>query len=106
MISGNFRPIQFAGADHLTVGRLQIKIRLATGRYFSIILSIFTSIGFDRFNALNRAGFGFVHLTGENDFAIPCLEIEVELVIFRLRQIKYCTHGTLLGPRFLEIEIR
>ena len=76
--------VHLAGADHLTIGRLEVEVGLAVGGRLALIPVIVAAVRLHRGNTVLSGRLGLVQLAVENGFGIVCLENKPELTIAAL----------------------
>jgi hypothetical protein len=80
-----FRRIHLTRANDLMVEGFQRKVVCAILRDFALEVSILCAIFFYGFNAVFGSRFGRVHFAAQNDFAIGCVQAEMELAVLAFR---------------------
>src|SRR3990167_371759 len=84
--------VHLAGADHLTIGRLEVEVGLAVGGRLALIPVIVAAVRLHRCNTVLRRRFGLVKLAVEDGLGIVCLENKTELTIATLAKFKPTSH--------------
>ena len=96
VVAGLGGGVGFAGADDFVVGGLEVEHELTVFGFFALVAGFVGGVLFDGCDAVFGRGFLLVHLAGQDDLPVGCLEVKVKLAVFCFLDFKGACHSSSL----------